>query len=617
MQKINRKPYTLNRRKFLGYSATLAGFFLTPVSQEVWAAKNTSTLMGFASIPTSTADTVTLPPGYKFEVVMSWGDPIFTDAPEFDPSGKASAADQKQQFGDNTDGMSFFAQSDNQGLLAVNNEYINPEHMFEHKGEKMTLEDVKKSQAAHGVTIVELKKTDQGWQIDKTGKLNRRITANTPMEITGPAAGNDMLKTKVDPSGTRISGTIANCANGQTPWGTYLTCEENFNKYFGVGTNDTTEISPSYKRYGIEPDNDNYYQWSHFDPRFDFSQNPNEPNRFGWIVEIDPFDPDSTPRKHTALGRFKHENAALVLDNSGHVVVYMGDDEHGEHLYKFVSEHKYNPDDKESNAKLLTAGTLYTAKFASAGDDIKSKGLWLELTHGKNGLTAVNGFHSQAEILINTRLAATVAGATSMDRPEWVAVHPDKSTVFCTLTNNKYRGEKEDQPLNGPNSRANNKYGQILRWSPDNYDHSAKTFTWDLFVLAGNPLVHKDIYAGSSNITKDNMFNSPDGIGFDNAGRLWIQTDGKYSNKDDFAGMGNNQMLCADPATGEIRRFMTGPVACEITGLAFSRDYQTMFVGIQHPGEKDNISHFPEGGNSKPRSSVIAISKKAGGIIGT
>ena len=234
----------------------------------------------------------------------------------------------------------------------------------------------------------------------------------------------------------------------------------------------------------------------------------------------------------------------------------------------------------------------------------------LVLEFGLTGMT-------EAEILCFTRMAASAVGGTTMDRPEWVAVHPNNKTVFCTLTNNKHRGKKDNQPVDGPNPRINNKYGQIVRWWPANADHAAAEFDWDLLVVAGNPTVHSgNLYAGSENISEDNMFNSPDGIGFDQAGRLWIQTDGKYSNKDDFAGMGNNQMLCADPETGEIRRFATGPVACEITGLTFSPDQRTMFVGIQHPGEKDKPSHFPAGGNSKPRSTIMVVRRNDGGIIG-
>ncbi len=613
----------MQRRQFLKQSAALGmGAFLAanPLSQAVAKAMSGSEAMGFEAIPASSADEVIVPKGYKAEPLISWGDPIFEGAPEFDPSGKANAAAQEQQFGDNTDGMSLFTLDDDRAVLAVNNEYINPEFIFDHGGKSMTADDVKKAQAAHGVSIFEIKRDGASWTVDKGGKLNRRITAYTEMEMTGPAAGHDLLKTAADSSGTKVLGTFNNCANGETPWGTYLTCEENFHNYFGAaeaGANEDkkVEVSKEFKRYGIKG-KDKRYQWSFHDERFDFLKNPNEPNRHGWVVEIDPMDPTSTPKKRSALGRFKHENAAVMVNKDGHVVVYLGDDERGEHLYKFVSKGKYNESDKAANRDLLEEGTLYVAKFISAGDEGKGYGLWLELTHGKNGLTKENGFNDQAEVLIHTRLAATQVGATTMDRPEWVAVHPNNKMAMCTLTNNKNRGKKDNQPVDGPNPRAANKYGQIVRWQPTNNDHTSTGFEWDLYVVAGNPTVHSDTNAGSSNITKDNMFNSPDGVGFDKDGRLWIQTDGKYSNKDDFAGMGNNQMLCSDPNTGEIKRFLTGPVACEVTGLTFSADYKTMFVGIQHPGEKGKPSHFPGGGDSKPRSTVMMITREDGGVIG-
>lgn len=608
----------LSRRSFFKQAGAVSmGAFLAAsplanaIEKAITPAK--SMLLNFEGIPASTADQVIVPKGYKAEVLLSWGDPLFAGAPAFDQSGKASAASQEMQFGDNTDGMSLFPIDDNRAVLAVNNEYVNVELLYDHEGKSITADDVKKAQNAHGVSIFEITKSDKGWAVDVEGKNNRRITANTPIDITGPAAGHALLKTVADATGTKALGTFNNCANGETPWGTYLTCEENFHGYFGAA--EGTEVTAEQKRYGIKA-SDKRYQWSKHDERFDFGKNPNEPHRHGWVVEIDPMDPTSTPKKRTALGRFKHENAAVMVDGSGHVVVYLGDDERGEHLYKFVSKGKVDTANKAANRDLLEEGTLYVAKFSSKEAEIKGNGEWLELTHGKNGLTKENGFADQAEIMIYARKAATQVGATTMDRPEWVAVHPDQNSVFCTLTNNKNRGEKENQPVGGPNPRAKNNYGQIVRWRPAGGDHTSNQFSWDLYVIAGNPTVHKDIKGGSSNITAENIFNSPDGIGFDSAGRLWIQTDGKYSNKDDFAGMGNNQMLCGDPETGEIRRFLTGPVACEVTGLTFSPDNKAMFVGIQHPGERKAPSHFPNGGDSKPRSTVMVITRENGGVIG-
>lgn len=481
----------------------------------------------------------------------------------------------------------------------------------------MTADDVKKAQAAHGVSIFEVKRSADGsWEYSKESQYNRRITASTEMLLTGPAAGHTLMQTSADRSGKKVLGTFNNCANGETPWGTYLTCEENFNGYFASSdTAFNAGLDKHQKRYGLK-DKDRGYQWHKFDQRFDMSKEPNEPHRFGWVVEIDPMDPTSTPLKRTALGRFKHENAAVTIADNGHVVVYLGDDERGEHIYKFVSRQRCNPADKAANRSLLEEGTLYAARFNAEDGELKGRGEWLELSYGKNGLTRENGFNSQAEVLIYAREAATIVGATTMDRPEWVAVHPKTKSVCCTLTNNKNRGQKDNQPVTGPNPRAENKYGQIVRWSEQYGDNTADTFNWDLFLVAGNPTVHKDFYAGSANINDENMFNSPDGLSFDNDGRLWIMTDGKYSNEGDFAGMGNNQVLAADPDTGEVRRFCTGPIACELTGLAFTPDLRTMFIGVQHPGEKDKPSHFPAGGTSKPRSTIMVIRREDGGIIG-
>jgi len=339
------------------------------------------------------------------------------------------------------------------------------------------------------------------------------------------------------------------------------------------------------------------------------NKHPNEPHRAGYVVEIDPLDPDSTPKKRTALGRFKHENAEVVIAANGQVVVYMGDDERGEFIYKFVSAGKFSA--AGDNTNLLEEGKLFAARF---NED--QTGEWMELNPETTGLS------SQAEVCIRTRIAGSAVGATTMDRPEWVASNPNKAEVYCALTNNKNRGIKpnkggDETPATGPNPRPENKYGQIVRWVPDDGDHTATGFTWDLFVLAGNPGVHgnTDPNAGSRNITTGNMFNSPDGISFDDNGFLWIQTDGKYSNKDEFAGMGNNQMLVGDTETGQIERFMVGPKECEVTGITWSADRRTMFVGIQHPGEKGD-SNWPDGGRSAPKSAVIAVKRDDGGLIG-
>jgi uncharacterized protein len=615
----------LSRRGFISAGALCgAAIFLggNLLSRSVLAASvsaGSSKLLGFDSIAAATSDTITLPPGYKSSVLISWGQPLHKDGPAFDPSGNGSAQAQEAQFGDNNDGMSLFAfpGDDNRALMAINNEYTNYRYLYAHGSMPQSAEEVRKALACEGVSVIEVQRKNGQWQFVQGSRYNRRIHGNSPLHLSGPAAGHELMKTGDDKAGKKVLGTFQNCANGKTPWGTYLTCEENFTDCFG-SSNPEHKFDAAQKRYGASVASKEI-NWHQHDPRFDLAKNPNELNRHGWVVEIDPFDPKSTPVKRTALGRFKHENAALAETHDGRAVVYMGDDERGEFIYKFVSRDKINHTNLKTNHDLLDHGTLYVARF-DAGDSNpdhpKGQGQWIELTHGKNGIDTSSGFADQAEVLIHARLAASVVGATRMDRPEWIVVSPQDGQVYCTLTNNAKRGE-DGQPVGGPNPREKNVYGQILRWRTDRDDHASLTFAWDLFVVAGNPGVHAGTAkAGSSNITPHNMFNSPDGLGFDKAGRLWILSDGDYSNAGDFAGMGNNQMLCADPATGEIRRFMVGPIGCEVTGISFSPDQKTLFVGIQHPGENGG-STFPEHlPNGKPRSSVIAITREDSGIVG-
>ena len=603
----------LSRRQLLGAAGASMGLFFGGQGMANAAtATRVGPRIGFTPLAANGLDTVTVPAGYQWRVLASWGDVILQGGTAFDPTTRGTAASQALSVGDNNDGMSFFSLGKDHAVIAVNNEYANYEYLFPN-GRCSSFDDARKAQAAHGVSVFEVRRTAGVWTLQPHARLNRRITANTPMRLSGPAAGSALLKTMADPTGATALGTFNNCANGRTPWGTYLTCEENFNGYFGSA--ESVPDNAAYKRYGISAKGAGL-NWYPFDERFDLAKNPNEPNRFGWVVEIDPMDPTSTPIKRTALGRIKHENAEVVVNADGHVVVYMGDDEKGEHIYKFVSAKKFDPKNPQANRDLLDEGTVYVARFATVEGQAQGEGEWLELTHGKHGLTAEAGFKDQAEVLVHMRLAATVVGATTMDRPEWVAAHPTQAQVYVTLTNNSDRGLKPNQAPNGPNPRVKNVYGQIVRWTPTGADHTSHTFTWDIFALAGNPVLHKDAYAGSANITPDNMFNSPDGLAFDRDGRLWIQTDGDYSNTKEFAGMGNNQMLCANPATGEIKRFLVGPVGCEITGMAFAPDQKTMFVGIQHPGEKLTPSHFPHGGDAVPRSSIIAISRRDGGVVG-
>ncbi|MCH2078434.1 MAG: PhoX family phosphatase [Rhodobacteraceae bacterium] len=568
----------------------------------------------FDQLAPQTDGTVHVPEGYKWDVLVRWGDPLFSDAPEFDSATGIPTAGSDRVFGENTDGMELFHKGGTQ-LLVVNSEYVNGKINLpaEQEGKPVSADDVVRLQNFQGVTVMEVAEGANGWQVVVDSPYNRRIHHRTPMQIAGPAAGHDLLKTAADPTGAQSLGTFNNCGSGRTPWGTYLTCEENFNGYFGATVEpELNEVTAAgFKRYGVRTSVDEgRYNYHGFDERFDISKNPNEPHRAGYIVEIDPWNPDATPVKHTALGRFKHENAAYALSPEGQVVVYMGDDERGEYMYKWLSRDVYVPGGDTST--LLSEGQLFVAKFNDDGT-----GTWVALTPEDTGM-------SDAEIAVFTRMAATQVSATTMDRPEWIAVNPTAVEAYCCLTNNSRRGALNDdgtvrtnaagEPMvpNAPNPREVNRYGQIVRWRPHNDDHGAATFDWDLYVMAGNPTVHADgPDAGSANINAGNLFNSPDGMQIDSTGLLWIQTDGDDDNEGEFAGMGNNQMLAGDPVTGEIRRFLTGPNGSEVTGLTWSADKRTMFVGIQHPG-----SPFPDGEGSLPRSAIVIVKRDDGALVG-
>ena len=439
------------------------------------------------------------------------------------------------------------------------------------------------------------------------------------MGITGPARGHSLMKTRADSRGERVLGTMQNCANGYTPWGTYLTCEENWSDIF---TNPGGNISALEKRYGIGKSEDSY-RWSEVDERFNSEKNPNEPNRFGWVVEIDPFDPKSTPRKHTALGRFKHEGAKVTIAPDGRLAVYMGDDQRFEYIYKFVSKNRYQPGNRAANMRLLEEGTLYVARFNENGS-----GDWLALVHGQNGLTAANGFADQGEVLVKTRMAADLVGATKMDRPEWITADPfTAGSIYCTLTNNSQRGQEGKPAADAANPRANNLFGHIIHWQEADGDGTKLSFKWDILVLAGNKQAAKSEHKG--NINGDD-FGSPDGLAFDSRGVLWIQTDVSTStlNMKEYAGMGNNQMVATVLGSNEYRRFLTAPNGSEVTGIAFTPDNKTMFINIQHPGEPSKgdsdparptaVSTWPDGAAAgRPRAATVVITKNDGGVIGS
>lgn len=604
----------ISRRGFLGGALAFgsgAAVMGTAFLKGTTALAQQTSRFAFEQLAPQTDGTVHVPEGYRWEVLVRWGDPLFSDAPAWDAANGIPTEGSDRVFGENTDGMELFNIGGRE-ILVVNSEYTNNDiNLGTADGLPTSAGDVLRLQNFQGVSVMEIAEGGNGWSVVIDSPFNRRITHNTPMTLEGPAAGHALLQTEADPTGTASLGTFNNCGSGRTPWGTYLTCEENFNGYFGAtaGLPADQTIAAGYARYGINETGFDY-NYHQFDARFDVSRNPNEPHRAGYVVEIDPSDPSSTPIKRTALGRFKHENAEVVLAPDGRVVVYMGDDERGEFMYKWLSRDVYTPGGDTST--LLSEGQLFAAKF---NDDMT--GEWVALTPAATAMSA-------AEIAIFTRTAASAVGATTMDRPEWIAVNPTAVEAYCCLTNNSRRGATNSDgslrtnaggdamAVNAPNPRATNDYGQIVRWRPHGDTHAATTFDWDLYVMAGNPGVHADgPYAGTANINAGNLFNSPDGMQIDTTGLIWIQTDGDDSNEGDFAGMGNNQMLAGDPVTGEIRRFLTGPKGSEVTGLTWSSDRRTMFVGIQHPG-----APFPDGDGSLPRSAIIVVKRDDNALVG-
>jgi secreted PhoX family phosphatase len=738
--------------------------------------------IGFESVPPSlapVADAVAVPPGYSVEVLAAWGDPIMPGAPEWSEDATQDAIAQAEQFGMHNDGMHFFPlgwrgrPSSRRGMLCVNHEYTHEEILHGAEGlvgaSGVTIQKVRKSQAAHGVSVLDIVKQHGRWKVNRWSPLARRITGNTHMRVSGPAAGPALLKSKkfdIFPNGFAEAGvndgytafgTLNNCAHGFTPWGTYLTCEENWNGYFAAPTNGAAigdeyadqkaEIIKGFNRYGITQAGSGGYRWHTVDPRFNSDTNPLEPNLFGWVVEIDPFDPKSRPVKRTALGRMKKESAqmAVTQDRRGanHVAFYMGDDERNEYVYKFVCARPFTPGNQQANRDLLDDGTLYVARFtdtpgAKAGtfrgtwiplvpdtltviDDPNNPGQKLRLRDLPSFMAATDA-EIQALILIKTRQAADAVGATMMDRPEWIALrtydqrntqgrpwerwstndrngdHDDSDDdwnhrdwgvhdsfgdypvysqqypleLYCTLTNNNRRGgggspagaTSSNQPdgsttagsarppVDIANPRPDNDYGHIIRWREDGHVVTARRFEWDIFVMCGDTATAKTLPASYDPTDLSGLgyegnivdvpngsadFGAPDGIRFDQFGRLWVQTDQQGDATGDWINIGANVMACADPNTREIRRFLTSPPNCEVTGVINTPDGKTMFVGIQHPGEESpasnptQFSNWPQSqfatnsageplpntpGLSRPRASVLVITREDGGIIG-
>jgi hypothetical protein len=587
----------------------------------------------FKAVPPNKLDALVVPPGYAQQVIIRWGEPVLPGAPEFDIDGQTPEA-QAMQFGYNNDYVWFLPLRGRAdlGLLVVNHEYTNEELMFRgySGGDNATEEQVRIAQMAHGLSVVLIRRSRRGeWRpVSRDSRFNRRITAQTPMLLTGPAAGSPYLRTSLDDTGRNVLGTLNNCAGGLTPWGTILSAEENFNQYFAGGDGAPEQDKPRLARYGIPTTSFKpafgYRGWEKYDERFNLTLHPNEVNRHGYIVEIDPENPRFTPLKRTAMGRFKHEGADINLAPDGRVVAYMGDDERFDYLYKYVSDEPMRTDSsrdaRRHNLTLLDNGTLYVAKFSgnSPASEIDGSGAlpsdgsfdgvgqWLPLAQGSTSF--VEGMSAE-EVYVFTRPAADKAGATKMDRPEEVQTNPRTGAAYLALTNNSARQVVQ---VDEPNPRPFNRHGQVLELVDDGNDGRSLTFGWRLLLVCGDPNDPSTYFAGFDK-TKVSPISCPDNVGFDAAGNLWIATDGNALGSND----GFFAVPLEGPNRGLVKQFLSVPVGSEACGLEFTPDMETVFVAVQHPGEVtgasvDNpASVWPDGEYARP--AVVGVWRSAPG----
>ena len=573
-----------NRRSFLSGAGALAA--TTAISgvagnaffaKDVLAANSDPSTLTFEALPHGYDETHHVAKGYDADILIRWGDPVEKDAPAFDPMNQTAEA-QKKQFGYNNDFLGYTplpAGSDNadHGLLCINHEYTNRKIMFPGDAGKsqktQTKDHIDIEMAAHGHCVLEIKRDDAGkWAVVDGSDFNRRIHVGTEFGISGPAAGDDRLKTAADPTGTKVLGTINNCAGSITPWGTVLIAEENFHGYFGGDPAGTAE-ERNYKRYGMK--GKPWYDWYRYHDRFDISKELNEPNRFGYMVELDPYDPTSTPIKRTALGRFKHEGAHALVNKDGRVVVYSGDDQRFDYVYKFVSTNKFDAGNREANFGILDDGILYVGKFN------EDKSLeWLPLVYGEGPLTAENGFNSQADVIIETRRAADLLGATPMDRPEDVEPNLVTGVVYMMLTNNTKRKTGDE---NAANPRPKNKHGHIIEMIPPggrgaDKDHAATKYTWEFFLLAGDPTKPEDGAKYHPQVGAGQWLSTPDNCAFDTKGRIWIATDGAPK-----SGIADGVWAADTEGDGRayVKLFFSTPLGAEHCGPSFNIDDTAYF----------------------------------------
>ncbi|WP_318476813.1 PhoX family protein [Photobacterium leiognathi] len=619
-------------------------------------ADRSQAVLNFDSIPGSLTDAVSIPPGYTAQVLVPWGTPLNANGNVWKNDGTNDSTDQLNALGMHHDGMHFFPlnEASTDGLLCINHEYIDQQALHPNwdkdaeraKEVRTDIDEIRKEINAHGISVVRIQLENNQWKLIDNDPLNRRYTGATVMDLSGPLAHSELTVTRFSPDGSQARGTLNNCGNGYTPWGTYLTCEENWPGYF-TNTGTRTEEQDRIGISGAGKYLQGRYKWEtlagHDEERLDefarFNLAPtgssslddyrNEANGHGYIVEIDPYTKNSRAKKRTALGRFRHEGCTFgKLEEGKPVVFYSGHDSRFEYLYKFESTALWDPADASPSNRLLTGdkymdeGTLYVARF---NED--STGTWLPLTLDSittSGDTLASHFNSLAEIIINTAGAADLVGATPMDRPEWAAVDPFTGSVYLTLTNNTKRKDS----TNPANPRLNNKFGHIIRWDEG---ENPTEFDWDIFVF-GSPS-NGDEETNRSGLTDLNQFASPDGLAFDQRGIMWIQTDNgadeveEYTNDQMLAVVpsqllddDDNQTVIASSNQADLKRFFVGPNGCEVTGFTISPDYTSLFVNIQHPSNwpySDNAAEAaPNGTEVRPRSSTVVIRREDGGEIG-
>lgn len=653
----------LSRRGFVALGAAGVAASLPSLSLAD-ARRSPATRVDLVGIAPSSRDELLLSPELKSSRLLAWGDPLWQDdrgwhardLRSLDWLDAESATRQTRRFGTNNDAIVFFPDRDEptRGLLCVNHEYVTAELSFaglpgsarERAAARAQWiaahpQAVAWMQAAHGVSVVRIGRERDGWQVARGAKETRRITATTPMEIAGPARGHSLMRTNADPSGTRVLGTFANCSAGRTPWGTYLTSEENVDDYFGntrswQSKSDDVALREAMRRFPTGEAS--VYGWEHVDRRFDVRAEPREQLRFGWIVEIDPQNPTSIPRKRTALGRFSHESATTIVAPDGRVVVYMGDDDKFEYAYKFVTRDRFDPKNPAANRDLLDHGTLYAARF-----DVSGKGEWLPLVHDEKGpLNSRVGFKDQGDVVLKCRAAADVVGATPMDRIEDFEPNPLTGRVYMACTKNAdreersrrdaYMGREIDLGVDAANPRGKNDYGHIIEVIERGDDPTGRKFAWSVFILAGDPrntqtkyLTRRDelapgkldrgdtYYAGYVGRDAVSPLACPDNVGFDPSGRLWIVTD---SDHDLVANDGCFVVPTHGDERGRLKQIVSAPVGAEVTGCEFTPDGRALFLGIQHPGEGGTVdapvSHWPDGDGLPARSALVVIERKDG-----